>query len=66
MSGSGMVMVRGHSVVPASSSSTAGSASVSRPLFRGDVSNVCCSGGGPWFLQHMDPSRLFLRCICPQ
>ena len=36
-------------------------ASVSRPVFRGDVSNVCCCGGGQWFLCHMDPSRLFPR-----
>ena len=34
MSGSGLVMVHGHSVVPASSSP----ASASRPLLRGDVS----------------------------
>ena len=60
MSGSGMVMVHGHSVVPASSSS-AGSANVSRPMFRGDVSSVCCCGGGLWFLYHMDLSRLFPR-----
>ena len=48
-------------ICPHAPSPQSNPASVSRPLFRGDVSNVCCYGGGSWFLCHMDPSLLFPR-----